>query len=80
MPHPETPLQTRVAVLGAQQDAESVRELERRCRALCGAQSMAELERVCRVLVEKTGEHKSENKNRLRPLERHRHPTPPPDS
>ena len=58
MPHPETPLQTRVAVLGAQQDAESVRELERICRALCGAQSMAELERVCRVLVEKTEKQK----------------------
>ncbi len=42
---PETLLQARVASLRGREGAE--KELERICRALCGAQCMAELERVC---------------------------------
>ena len=45
---PETLLQARVASLQGREDEEQ--ELERICRALCGAQCMAELERVCCVI------------------------------
>ncbi len=45
IPPPEALLQARVASLRGREGAE--KELERICRALCGAQCMAELERVC---------------------------------
>jgi hypothetical protein len=50
MPPPEALLQARVASLRGREGAEQ--ELERICRALCGAQCMAELERVCCAIGE----------------------------